>query len=183
MRKIILIFLFFLCISSLLQAQKLNNQTFKTKEDYFEHQIQVEKGLKNWFDYNPLEKDNTTIQLRNILQVYLMDWLRGAPQISLIIDGKIEEKIILDKKFDYTQDLFLAMIFSKTTYLLENKEAKSTDFDTNLAGVKGMLIIYKKIKKQAKNKRKYRTEAMEKYLEWEKNGTLEENVKEIINDK
>jgi hypothetical protein len=182
MKKILLFLLFTFCISSFLEAQVPKNEVFETKEDYYEHQLQVEKGLKDWFIYNPLEKDNTTIQLRTILQAYLMAWINGAPHVSLIIDGKIEGKMLSDKKFDYAPDLLLAMLFSKTTYLLENKEAKSTDFETNLAGVKGMLIIYKKIKEQTKDKRKYRTDSLEKYLEWEKEGKLEKQIKKIVND-
>lgn len=182
MKKIIVFLLFIFCISSFTEAQVPKNDIFKTKEDYYEHQLQVEKGLKDWFTYNPLEKDNTTIQLRNILQAYLMAWINGAPHINLVIDGKIEGDMLSDKKFLYSTDLFLAMLFSKTTYLLENKEAKSTDFQTNLAGVKGMLVIYKKIKEQTKDKRKYRTDSMEKYLKWEKEGKLEEEIKKIVND-
>ncbi|WP_375561414.1 hypothetical protein ACE193_02345 [Bernardetia sp. OM2101] len=182
MKKIIVSLLFFFCVSSFVQAQTLTDKTFQTKEDYYEHQPQVEKGLKDWFTYNPLEKDNTTIQLRNILQAYLMAWITGAPHVTLAIDGKIEGEMLSDKRFEYTQDLLLAMMFAKTTYLLENKEAKSTDFETNLAGVKGMLLIYKKIKEQTKNKKKYRTDSLDNYLEWEKQGKLEDQIKKIIND-
>jgi hypothetical protein len=110
-----------------------------------------------------------------------MAWINGAPHISLIIDGKIEGEMLSDKKFDYASDLLLAMMFAKTTYLLENKEAQSTDFETNLAGVKGMLIIYKKIREQTKDKRKYRTDSLEKYLEWEKEGKLEEKINKMMN--
>lgn len=182
MKKNILFFLFFFCLVPFLQAQVLTKDTFKTKEDYYEHQPQVEKGLKDWFTYNPIEKDNTTFQLRKVLQSYLLAWIMGAPQVSLAIDGKIEGEVLSDKKFDYSPDLLLAMMFAKTTYLLENEEAQSTDFQTNLAGVKGMLVIYKKIKEQTKDKRKYRTDAMENYLKWEKEGKLDENVKKIITD-
>jgi hypothetical protein len=181
MKKIILAILFFFCAFSFLQAQVPKNDTFKTKEDYYEHQLQVEKGLKDWFTYNPLEEDNTTLQLKLLLESYLMAWINGAPHISLVIDGKIEGEMLADKKFEYSKELLLAMIFSKTTYLLENKEAKSTDFETNLVGVKGMLFTYKKIKEQTKNKKKYRTDSLEKYLEWEKEGKLEEKVREMIN--
>ncbi len=181
MKKTILLLLLFFCISSFIKAQTLSSETFKTKEDYYEHQIQVEKGLKNWFDYNPLEEDNTTVQLRNILQAYLMAWITGAPHVSLSIDGKIEGEMLSDKKFTYTQDLLLAMMFAKTTYLLENEGSKSNDFEADLAGVKGMLVIYKKIKKQTKNKKKYRTDSMEEYLEWEKEGKLEEKVRVMVN--
>ena len=73
------------------------------------------------------------------------------------------------------------MMFSKVTYLLENKEAESTDFETNLAGVKAMILTYKKIKSQTKNKKKYRTDSMEEYLDWEKHGKLEEEVEKILN--
>lgn len=180
-KKIIFILLFIFGCASFLEAQVTQNPTFQTKEDYYEHQPQVEKGLKDWFTYNPLEKDNTTIQLRNILQAYLMAWLTGAPHVSLVIDGKFEGEMLSDKRFEYAQDLLLAMMFAKTTYLLENKEAKSTDFETSLAGVKGMILIYKKIKDQTKDKKKYRTDSMEKYLEWEKEGKLEEEVKRIVN--
>ncbi len=150
MKKIFLVVFFTLFISSFLKAQVSESTAFKTKEDYYEHQFQVEKGLKDWFTYNPLEEDNTTIQLRNILQTYLMAWVSGAPHINLVVDGKIEGEMLSDKKFDYTQDLFLAMVFAKTTYLIENKEAKSIDYQTNLAGVKGMLLIYKKIRRTNK---------------------------------
>ncbi len=182
MKKIILFLLFLFCAFSFAKAQNINSETFKTKEDYYEHQPQVEKGLKDWFTYNPIEKDNTTFQLRKVLQSYLLAWIMGAPNISLVIDGKIEGEILSDKKFDYSPDLFLAMMFAKATYLLENEGAKSTDFETNLAGVKGMLLIYKKIKEQTKDKRKYRTDAMEEYLEWENEGKLEENLRKIISD-
>ncbi len=179
MKKIILFLLFIFCISSFTEAQVPKNDTFKTKEDYYEHQFQVEKGLKDWFTYNPLEEDNTTLQLKLLLESYLMAWINGSPNINLIIDGKIEGEMLSDKKFDYSKEVLLAMIFSKTTFLLENKEAKSTDFEANLAGVKGMLIIYKKIKEQTKNKRKYRTDSMDNYLKWEKEGKLEQKIREI----
>ncbi|AFM06185.1 hypothetical protein Fleli_3880 [Bernardetia litoralis DSM 6794] len=188
MKKVILISLFFILaflpLLNISQAQNSQNKDniFQTKEDYYEHQIQVEKGLKDWFTYNPLEEDNTTIQLQNILQAYLLAWIMGAPHVNLAIDGKIEGELLSDKRFDYTQNLMLAMMFAKTTYLIENKNAKSTDFETNLAGVKGMLVIYKKIREQTKDKRKYRTDSMEKYLEWEKEGNLEKEVKRIVND-
>ncbi|WP_291725698.1 hypothetical protein [Bernardetia sp.] len=183
MKKYTLLLLFFFVAFSYVKAQNFSSETFKTKEDYYEHQPQVEKALKDWFTYNPLETDNTTIQLRNVLQAYLMAWLTGAPQVSLAIDGKIEGGMLSDKKFKYSSDLLLAMMFAKTTYLLENEGSKSTDFEANLAGVNGMLVTYKKIRQQTKDKKKYRTDSMEKYLEWEENGTLEENVKRITNTK
>lgn len=180
-KKTILFLLFFFFISSFSEAQVPQNNTFKTKEDYYEHQLQVKKGLKDWFNYNPLEEDNTTLQLKLLLESYLMAWINGAPHINLIIDGKIEGEMLADKKFDYSKELLLAMIFSKVTYLLENKEAESIDFETNLAGVKGMLLTYKKIKSQTKNKKKYRTDSMEEYLDWEKDGKLEEEIEKILN--
>lgn len=181
MKKYILLLLFFFITFSYVKAQTLTNETFKTKEDYYEHQPQVEKGLKNWFSYNPLETDDTTVKLRNVLQGYLMAWLMGAPHVSLTLDGKIEGDMLADKKFKYSSDLLLAMMFAKTTYLLENEGAKSIDFEANLAGVNGMLVIYKKIREQTKDKKKYRTDSMEKYIEWEQSGKLEENVKKITN--
>ena len=186
MKKAILFFLFitFSFVSTLnnLQAQTLTNETFKTKEDYYEHQPQVEKGLKDWFTYSPIEGDNTTFQLRKVLQSYLLAWIMGSPNVNLVIDGKVEAKMLVDRKFEYSPDLLLAMMFAKTTYLLENENAISTDFETNLAGVKGMLVIYKKIREQTKNKKKYRSDSMEKYLEWEKEGKLEENLRKFISD-
>ena len=181
MKKYFFLSVLFFFVFSLTKAQDGSNQMFKTKEDYYEHQPQVEKGLKNWFNYHPLEKDNTTIQLRNVLQAYLMSWITGAPHVSLVIDGKIEGAMLADKKFKYSSDLLLAMMFSKTSYLLENEGAKSTDYEANLAGINGMLTIYKKIKAQTKDKKKYRTASMEEYLEWEQKGVLEENIKKITN--
>ncbi|WP_338812671.1 hypothetical protein V9L05_14985 [Bernardetia sp. Wsw4-3y2] len=181
MKKYVLLFLFLIFSYSLLKAQVPQNNTFKTKEDYYEHQLQVKKGLQNWFNYNPLEEDNTTLQLKLLLESYLMEWINGAPHINLVIDGKIEGEMLSDKKFEYSKELLLSMMFSKVTYLLENKEAESTDFETNLAGVKAMILTYKKIKSQTKNKKKYRTDSMEEYLDWEKDGKLEEEIEKILN--
>ncbi|WP_338767714.1 hypothetical protein WAF17_06360 [Bernardetia sp. ABR2-2B] len=181
MKKYFLALLLLFFTFSLSKAQVPKNETFKTKEDYYEHQLQVEKGLKNWFDYNPLEEDNTTLQLKLLLESYLMAWINGAPHINLIIDGKIEGEMLSDKKFEYSKELLLAMMFSKVTYLLENKEAESTDFEASLAGVKGMILTYEKIKSQTKSKKKYRTDSMEEYIKWQEGGKLVEKLERKLN--
>ncbi len=166
--KTILALVALLIVSSGIYAQDFEvpkNVKMKKAKDYEKYEQDVIKAV-NWLEATPLNKYKNK---RKDVNQFLMQWLAGAPNVSIEISAF---------QLDYTDknpELLMIFMGAWAKDALENPDADDKTLAGNLAGFKSMLKFYKaNIDKGLKKNRK-----IEKLLKLD-DSELEAWVKEQV---
>lgn len=156
-------------IASKTHAQEFQvpeNVTLNTKEDYVTTEKDVISASK-WLEATPLGKE---MDKRVKVNAFVLMWLTGSSTVTVEVNKLSTD---LTDKNPHLLGVFLA---SYARYALENNYSKD-QLKGYTAGIKGMINCYKLGGEAKKNK------LLDKAVAADKNGKLEEWVKENMNRK
>lgn len=153
------IVVFFIGLSSLVNAQELLSSVPKKAEDYKETEPKVIATV-NWLESTPV---NEQVEKRKQQSALLVEWLMGSPSVTIELNAYIMDYCEKNK------DLFTIFMGGWTKYVLENNYSKDA-FEGNLAGIRSMIKVYKAggLKKDKK---------VQELVDLDANGKLEDWLK------
>jgi hypothetical protein len=166
MKKILSIFVFTVIITGL-SAQDFNipeNYVLKGPADYARYEPDIIK-CANWLLITPL---NEQVSKRKEANAFLMQWLTGAPNVS--VDIKTEIVTFMQPN----ADLLMIFMGGWVKYALENKDYKNK-FQGNLKGIESVIAFYQKNINYLKKDKN-----VEKYIKMKDKGTLEDYITKNI---
>lgn len=163
----------FLLFISLLLSVAANAQEFEvpadsptTKEEF----IKTEKEMiaaATWLEATPI---GTNMDKRIKVNAWVIAWISNSPTVTV----EVRESII--KLFDKNPQLMAVFMAGYTKYCLENNYSKDV-LQSNIAGIKSAITCYNLGGDVKKDK------LLTKVIEKDKEGKLEEWVKEAIESK
>ncbi len=167
MKKIISIsfLLLFLITSSLCLTQNLLSELPTTNEEFIESEEQVLATI-NWLETTPFDEQEDKREKQKAL---LFAWLTNSPTVTLELNADI---LTFTKK---NPDLIIIFMGGWAKYSLENNYSKDNT-QGSLAGLKSVIKVYKNLSLK-------KDKEVEKLIELDTNGELENWVKEIMTKK
>lgn len=158
--------LFFLLItSSLCLTQNLLSELPTTNEEFIESEEQVLATI-NWLETTPFDEQEDKREKQKAL---LFAWLTNSPTVTLELNADV---LTFTKK---NPDLIIIFMGGWTKYSLENNYSKD-NVQGSLAGLKSVIKVYKNLSLK-------KDKEVEKLIELDNNGELENWVKEIMTKK
>ncbi|WP_161626123.1 hypothetical protein [Hugenholtzia roseola] len=167
----LLFLLFFLGNIASLSAQEdsTEQKLFRTKDDYYAHQAEVQLAMQNWLQLSPF--DVLQKETRQMTAAYAFAWISGAPHVKIVLGSSPEMDVLKEKSYPFQPDLLLAFVFGQTLHLLEFPEQNTHQAESIEAGIKGMLTFYDTILAEKSNK-KYRHKVLDRYKKMAHKKTL-----------
>ena len=165
--KSTLIMVLLLTISQWAVAQSFTvpkDYKLKKKSDYAKYE-QDFIGAVNWLEQVPVGEQT---HKRSKVDRFVIEWISGSPDISVVI----KENIVVFT--DKNPNLLVNFLGGWGKYALEHPEDKDDEVKCNVAGIRSAIKVYQlggEIKKDKK---------MEKLIKLDKNGKLEEWVREQL---
>lgn len=158
--------LFFLLITtSLCLTQNLLSELPTTNEEFIESEEQVLATI-NWLETTPFDEQEDKREKQKAL---LFAWLTNSPTVTLELNADV---LTFTKK---NPDLIIIFMGGWTKYSLENNYSKD-NVQGSLAGLKSVIKVYKNLSLK-------KDKEVEKLIELDNNGELENWVKEIMTKK
>lgn len=152
--------LFFVSITSYSQQYDFpEDYKLEAPKDYSAYEKEVVKSL-NWLVAAPTNKHK---EKRKKINIFLLEWILGAPNISISINSEFSDVTNND-------DFYMIFIGGWAKYAIETGDT-SNEVEGNIAGIKSLITYYKKNRK-ALGKIKY----LEKYIKLDEKGKLESYV-------
>ncbi|AXT20817.1 hypothetical protein D7030_11370 [Flavobacteriaceae bacterium AU392] len=152
--------LFFVSITSYPQQYDFpEDYKLETPKDYSTYEKEVVKSL-NWLVAAPTNKHK---EKRKKINIFLLEWILGAPNISISINSEFSDVTNND-------DFYMIFIGGWAKYAIETGDT-SNEVEGNIAGIKSLITYYKKNRK-ALGKIKY----LEKYIKLDDKGKLESYI-------
>jgi D-arabinose 1-dehydrogenase-like Zn-dependent alcohol dehydrogenase len=162
MKKILSTLVFSVIITGLF-AQDFNvptNYVLKSPADYAKYEADIIQCI-NWLMITPL---NEQASKRKEANAFFMQWLTGAPNVSV----DIKQEIVTFMQPN--ADLLMIFMGGWVKYALENKDYKNK-FQSNLKGIESVIEFYQRNLNFLK-----RDKNVEKYIKMKEKGTLEDYI-------
>jgi hypothetical protein len=131
--KTTVLFLFLFTLNFSQDFDFTKSYELNSKEDYSLLQKDFLLGL-NYLENNPFDEDT---EKRAFVGAFLLKWMTGSPTVSISLEAFV---MTLTKENPQFLIIYLA---NMARYVIENPELDDT-FAANMAGVMGVLNIYKK---------------------------------------
>ncbi|MGL4596091.1 MAG: hypothetical protein ACRCYO_01105 [Bacteroidia bacterium] len=163
--KKILFTLFFATCSFALVAQDFEvpqNYKFDKAEDYAPYEQDIIKCV-DWLINTPINEQKAK---RKEANAFLLKWINGSPDVSIVIDPKIVT-------FS-GGDMLLIFMGGWTKYAIETRNFKDK-VGGNVAGIEAVIAFYTK-NKEALGKNK----DVEKYIKMQTQGKLKEYIEKKV---
>ncbi len=115
------------------------NYKLKKEEDYAKYEKDI-IACATWLEETPIDEDEAK---RASASVFLIDWIEGAPNVTISLDSKI---VNFNEK---NKDLLIIFMAGWTKHALQNPDDKS-EVNGCVAGLKSVAAFYKKNEKNLK---------------------------------
>lgn len=130
---ILIAFLSLLTFQSIAQNYTVpKGYTLEEKEDYVDYEEEVLEGI-TWLENTPVNQNE---QKRQEASKFLLQWMMGAPNVSIGIDETVTG---LSNK---NPNLLLSFMGGWTKFALENPEEKDNAARGYLAGIQSVIKVY-----------------------------------------
>ncbi|MCP4460793.1 MAG: hypothetical protein GY816_22640 [Cytophagales bacterium] len=148
------------------------NQNWKIPQDYKEVEAKIVKNIQ-WLENNPLIENEESKEVAR----YVMKWVLGCPHLTVKLDGYIIP-ILQQSNYEYVDDLQGIYLFGKMLYLINNQGIETSEIDSMVRGIVGILNAYTAIKNikgdVASN------ETLEKFKELNEEGELKKHIQDMV---
>lgn len=151
------------------QNDSTEKKLFRTQQDYYDHQAEVEVAMKNWLQLSPF--DAMQKETRQMTAAYAFAWISGAPHVKITLGSAPEMEVLKEESYPFQPDMLLAFVFGQTLHLLAFPEQNTHQAESIEAGIRGMLTFYDTILAEKSNK-KYRHKVLDKYQKMARKNTL-----------
>jgi len=161
--------IFAVCMSTSSFAQYeflVPDYKLETKEDYAKYEQDIVRAA-NWLEATPIGKDDAK---RKSVNGFVIAWVSGSPSVSVQLYSTV------GKITDKNPELLAMFIAGYARYALENNYDKD-EVKSYVAAIKSMINLYNLGGAVKKNK------TLQKVIEAEKSGNLENWVKENYKSK
>ncbi len=160
------LFVFCLLLSIVSSAQdfEVPQSLPSTKGEFINTEKEVIAAAK-WLETTPVE---TNMDKRIKVNAWVLAWITNSPTVTVNMRSSIV------KLFDKNPQLMLVYMAGYTKYCLENNYSKD-ELQSNIAGIKSAIACYNLGGDVKKDK------ALSKVIDADKEGKLEELIKEAMN--
>jgi hypothetical protein len=168
MIKTVIAFLFFAsAVANPIKAfsQELLNDLPTTKEEFVASEQKILATIE-WLEITPFDKD---VEKRTNQKALLVAWLTNSPTVTLEVNADV---LTFTKK---NPDLMITFMGGWTKYSLQNNYS-SDNIQGSLAGIKSAIKVYKNLSLK-------KDKEVEKLIELESKGELENWVKDKMKKK
>jgi hypothetical protein len=161
--SILIGFLLLISFNSFAQDYEAPSSPLSTKENYVTSEKDVIAADK-WLEATPIGQQ---MDKRKQVNAWVMMWITGSPTVTI----NMREPII--KPFEKNPDLMLVFLAGYARYSLENNYSKD-EIQSTVAGLRSVIKCYNSGGDVKKDK------ALSKVIDADKNGNLEDWVKEAM---
>lgn len=167
LKRIITFLLFIVCVTIAQQsfAQQLLTELPETKEQFIASEKQLLATI-DWLENTPFDQEE---KKRLQQKALLVAWLTNSPTVTLEINANV---LTFTKK---NPDLMIIFMGGWTRYALQNEYSKD-NIKGSLAGIKSTIKVYKALSLK-------KDKEMQKLIELEDKGELENWVKKEMEKK
>lgn len=168
----ILFFVLFSVIASNVYAQKVENTSWSTIEEFKAEEPTIIKNII-WLENNPIAtSQNDTKELSE----NIINWLSNTPYISVILDEVFIESLLNNKQFKYAEKFKVTYLFGKSLYVIEHQDSLN-EVKASVRGIEGMVLVYEELKLVDPS---LWNSQLEKYCRLRARGKLEKYVRNRI---